>query len=71
MLETQWREPSDVFWPDRVAFLLELFEGRVHIDGVPQDNDVDDQAERTELILLAFPVALAEFAPFAMEDSPG
>jgi hypothetical protein len=58
MLETQWREPSDVFWLDWVALLLELLEGRVHIDGVPQDDDVDDQAERTELILLAFPPAL-------------
>ncbi len=29
MLETQWRAPSDVFWLDRVALLVELLESCV------------------------------------------
>jgi hypothetical protein len=44
-----------------------LIEHRVHIN---EDNHVDDQAERAELIFLAFPVALVKFAAFAMKDIP-
>jgi hypothetical protein len=46
----------------------QLRERRIHVDRVPQDDDVGDQAQGPELILLAFAVALARFAALAVED---
>ena len=48
-----------------------LVEGRLHIDGVPQHNHVDDDAECVELVFLAFTVTLPQFATFAVEDGAG
>ena len=48
-----------------------LVEGRLHIDGVPQHNHVDDAAVCVELVVLAFTVTLPQFATFAVEDGAG
>ena len=45
-----------------------LVEGRLHIDGVPQHNHVDDDAECVELVFLAFTVTLPQFATFAAQN---
>ena len=60
-----------VFWTHRVAICAMLVEGRLHIDGVPQHNHVDDDAECVELVFLAFTVTLPQFATFAVEDGAG
>ena len=46
-------------------------EGGVHVDGVPQDDAVDDEAERAELVLHAGVVALVELALVAVEHQAG
>jgi hypothetical protein len=46
-----------------------LLECRFHIDGIPQHNGIDDQAQRPELIFLAFTIPLAEFAALTVKDS--
>jgi hypothetical protein len=43
-----------------------LVEGSIHVDRVPQDDGVDDQAKGAELILLALAVALAQFTALAV-----
>lgn len=48
-----------------------MVDGDVHIDRVPEHDDIDDQAERSELILLAFAIALAQFAALSMKDDAG
>jgi hypothetical protein len=48
-----------------------LVEGSIHVDRVPQDDGVDDQAKGAELILLALAVALAQFTALAVEDTAG
>lgn len=40
----------------------------LEVAGGPQDEDVDHEPERPELVLLALPVALAEFAAVAVEE---
>jgi hypothetical protein len=45
-----------------------LVEGSIHVDRVPQDDGVDDQAKGAELILLALAVALAQFTALAVES---
>ena len=41
-----------------VPFGPQFGERRIHINSVPQNDGIDDQPERTELIFLAFAVAL-------------
>ena len=48
-----------------------LFQRCVHVDRVPEDDEVDRQAKRTELVLLTFSVTLAQLAPPAMKDDAG
>jgi len=43
-------------------------QGCVHVNGVPEYDEIDDEPERAQLVLLAFAIALAEFATFAMES---
>jgi len=38
------------------------------LDCVPQDDHVNNESERPELILLSLPIALTQFAPLAVED---
>ena len=58
MIENQRRQPGHVFRLDGIAFTGELIESSVDVEGVPQDNDVYDQPERTELVLLSFPLTV-------------
>jgi hypothetical protein len=46
----------------------ELGEGDVEVDGVPQRDAVEDEAECAELVFHAFLVVLAQFAFAAVED---
>ena len=59
MLEAERGQAGDVLGPDVEAFGTKLVEYGVHVDRVPQHDEVDDDAERAELIFLAFAVALA------------
>src|SRR3954452_17590168 len=63
--EAQGREPGDVFGPDLVSLGAELVDRRIHVDRVPEHDEVDHEPKRAELVLLAFAVALAELAPLA------
>src|SRR3954452_7712026 len=69
--EAQGREPGDVFGPDLVSLGAELVDRRIHVDRVPEHDEVDHEPKRAELVLLALAVALAELAPLAMEDDAG
>lgn len=51
--------------------MFELLQRSVNVKGVPKDDDVYDQSERSELIFLSFVISLAEFAPLSVEDSSG
>ncbi len=65
------RQPGDVFVADVEPFGPQFGERRIHINSVPQNDGIDDQPERTELIFLAFAVALPQLVPLAVEDNAG
>jgi len=69
--EAEWRQARDIFRPDIVTFGVELTESGIHVDGVPEYDEIDDQAERSELIFLSFTIALAQFAALSMKDDAG
>lgn len=49
----------------------EVVERGLDVDGLPEDDDVDHEAEGAELVFLAGLVVLAELAPPAVEDVSG
>ena len=49
----------------------EAGDGEVDVVGVPEHDAVEDEAERAELVLHAFVVALVELALLAVEDLLG
>jgi hypothetical protein len=62
---------AHVFIADRIAILTQLNQDRFHIEDVPEDDHVQDEAKCAELIFLSFTVVLSQFAAFAVEDSAG
>ena len=63
MLMAKRGEPSSIFVAHQEALGPELIERSVHIDGVPEHDDVCCQAERLELIFLSFTITLSQFDP--------
>ena len=68
---TKRRGPSSIFVRSEEAFGPELIERSVHINGVPEYDDVCYQAESPELIFLSPTVALSQFASLSVENDPG
>jgi len=62
VLVLQRREAFEVFVGDLVAGGSEVGDGIVHVLGVPDHEGVEREAERAELVFLAFAVGLAELA---------
>jgi hypothetical protein len=71
VLETEGRQPGNVVGQDLVSLGPELIERRIHVNGVPEHDEVDDESERTKLVLLSLAIALAQFAALAMEEDAG
>ena len=68
MLVAKGRQTGRVGVVHWVALGAELGDGGVGVAGVPQGDGVEHQAERAELVFLAFAVALAELAAPAVAD---
>jgi hypothetical protein len=47
-----------------------LLDNGIHLNRVPEDNDVDDETQSAELILLSLSIMLPQFTSFAMENDP-
>ena len=71
VLEAERRQAGHVLWAHVEALGAELVQRRVHVDRVPEHDDVDHKAQGPELVLLALAVALAQFAALAVEHSTG
>ena len=56
------RQPSEIGFVDRPALDLELGQHFLHIDRVPVNDDVEQQAQRTEFFLLPLAQRAADFA---------
>jgi hypothetical protein len=67
MVMAERRQTRDILVEYREAFGAKLSKRRLHIDGVPQHNHVDDQSKCAELVFVSFPVTLAQLAAFVME----
>ena len=70
MLVDQGRQASHVFREHWKAIGPELLKCRIDIKPVPENDDTDYESEGSKLVFLSFPIALAQFAPLAMKNSP-
>ena len=52
------------------AVLFQMIQRILHIHCVPQNHGIDDESQSTELIFLAFAVAIAEFTTLAVTNHP-
>jgi len=68
---SEWGEPGDVDRVDRIALRGEVVEGGLDVDGLPQHDDVDHDAEAVELVFLPDLVVPPQLAALAVEDSAG
>ena len=70
-LKSERGQAGDIRGDHVVTLVAQPVEGGIHVDRIPQYHEVDDDAERAELILLPLAVALAELAALAVKDDPG
>jgi hypothetical protein len=66
----QGGKPRDICSRDGEAFLLSVFERRLHVERIPQDNGIHDSSQRPQVILLPRTVPLSKRAALAMKDRP-
>lgn len=71
VVEPERRQPGHILCAHVEALGTELFERRVHVDCVPQHDDVHHRSKRAELVFLTLTVALPHFAAIAMEYDAG
>jgi hypothetical protein len=71
VLVAEGREALDVLVPDDEALASQVLERALGVDGVPEQDAVDDQPEGAELVLLPLAVGLVELAASAVEDGAG
>src|SRR3954447_25134215 len=71
VLMAKRRQTGNILVADREAFDAQLGQGGIHIDGIPQNDEVDHEAEGAKLVLLAIAVALAQLPATPMENDAG
>ena len=71
MLADERAQPGRVFIADGVALGFQLLERGVEVDGGPQHDGVEDQAEDAELIFQAALVVVEQLALLAVADGAG
>jgi hypothetical protein len=68
VVKAERRQPGHILIAHIEAAGTELDERRVRVDCVPEHDDVHHQTEGAELVLLAFPIALPQFAALAVKN---
>jgi hypothetical protein len=71
VLEAERRQPGNIVGQYLVPLGPELIERRIHVNGVPEHDEVDDESERTKLVLLSLAIAQAQFSTLAMKEDAG
>ena len=61
-------QPGDVLVVHGLAAAAQVLDDGVEVARVPQHDGVEDQAERGELVFLAFAVGLPDLAAVALAD---
>jgi hypothetical protein len=71
VLKAERPDSLDVLWPDLQAHPLDLRQRAFDVARIPEDDGVDHQTKRAELVFLTFVVALPQFSTLPVEDGSG
>jgi hypothetical protein len=71
MLETQRSQSFYILWSNLLSESTSLVQRILHIPGIPEHNDVYDEAQRSQLILLPLTIPLTKLASLTMKDMAG
>ena len=52
---------------NRFGLLMKVLHRFIHVNRIPQNDRIEDKAQGTELVFLAFAVALAQFTALPMK----
>ena len=69
MLNAERPDPLYIFGVNLDPNLLDLHQRALDVARVPQNDGVDDQTERSKLVLLALAAALPVLTSLAVEDA--
>ena len=61
-------EMRDVSFQNGKPLGTQLLESGLHVNRIPQDDHIDHQSERAQLVFLAFAIALTELTTLAVEN---
>ena len=61
MVGAKRRQPGNVLGPDVEAFGTEAIERRIHVDRVPQNDEINDETEGPKLVFLPFAIGRLQF----------
>lgn len=67
MVKASWPDMLEIFIINGIALLTELFDCFIHVNGVPDNDDVGDQVEASDLILELL-IALASHLSLVSEE---
>ncbi|GHO56376.1 hypothetical protein KSB_48510 [Ktedonobacter robiniae] len=67
MLEAQGGQSFDILWSDLLPIAPQFVECILHVPGIPEHDDIDDQAQRTQLIFLPLTIPLTQLAALAVK----
>ena len=70
MIVDEGREAGHVLVSHLEALSSQLSEPGFDVNGVPENDHVDDESEGSELVFLPFAIAVAQFTASLIEDCP-
>ena len=70
MAPDQRGEVGDVVVVDIHAFLPDVANGLLHVDGVPVDDGIEGEAQGAKLLFLSLLERTSDFAAFAVMNTP-
>jgi hypothetical protein len=68
VFEDEGREASNILRPHRKAFCAKLVQRRVDVERIPENDNIQREAKRTQLVFLALAIVLTQFTPLSMKD---
>lgn len=71
MTVSQRRQSCHIFFVYGIPLPAKLLQSRFHVNCIPQDNDIEHQAQGAQLVFLSLAVLLTQLATLAMKYLTG
>lgn len=71
MCVPQWQKPGFILFIDGFTFIAQMIQCSLHVDGIPQNDSIGHQSQRTQLIFLSILVTFSYFTLLSMTNRSG